>query len=285
MRIFFTTIFFYTILFSYSQDFQKHILYLASDSLHGRAPGTNDEMLAAKYISIALPKSKFNIKHQSFSFLVDSIKTKNATNLICSLNKNRTNDSTIILVAHYDHLVMGSLKSLEILQSKKQQIHNGADDNASGVAMVIELGKWLAKQKNKKYNIILLFTSAHEAGLFGAESFVKSNNIEALKIKTVFNFDMVGRLDNSSKILSVSDNKLDSSFYNTNTLNFSINDVNIIAHSDLKYFVEYPIHLINFTTGTHEDYHRISDDEIKINYEGMKLIYEYIQQLLRKLNK
>ena len=268
---------------TFSQDFKKHIQYLASDSLHGRAPDTNDELLAEKYINSQIPK-KYKIRLQHFSFLQDSTKWDSAINIIASFKKNKKQDSTLILMAHYDGLGIGSNKSLEILQSKKKQIHNGADDNASGVAMVIELGKYLVKQKNKKYNIILLFTSAHEAGLFGAQNFVKNYNIDSLKIKAVFNFDMVGRLGNTTT-LSVSDNQIDSSFYKSSKLNFRINEENLITHSDLKYFAPYNFHLINYTTGTHEDYHRITDDAEKINYVGMKLIYDYLKAILLKIQK
>lgn len=265
---------------SISQNFKSTIMYLASDSLHGRAPGTNDELLAQRYITKQLTK-QFKIELQSFNFLQDSIEKKSATNIIAYSKKNNEEDSVIILMAHYDGLGKSSSKSLEILASKKKHIHNGADDNSSGVAMIIELGKYLSKQKHLKYNIILLFTSAHEYGLFGAKHYC--NTIASkYKIKSVYNFDMVGRLGITSTLF-INDNNIDSTSYcNSNHLNFNLN--NTIPNSDLTSFIPFKIHLVNITTGTHTDYHKHTDDEEKINYNGMKIIYAFLIDFIKNLN-
>jgi aminopeptidase-like protein len=289
MRKFLLILLFNSLFYCNAQDFKTIIQYLASDSLHGRAPGTIGELLASKFIANQLSK-KYNILFHSFSFIEDSISKKNAVNLICSSKKNKKKDNTVILMAHYDGLGINSSKSLEILSSKKKLIHNGADDNASGVAMVIELGKHLSKQRKKKYNYILLFTSAHEPGLFGSESFVHQYNIDSLKIKAVINFDMVGRLDHSSKMIRINNNQDDKSIndyliqHKSNTLNLLLDDTTI-HNTDLRYFENYKMPLLNFSTGTHHDYHKHTDDTHKINYEGMKLIYQFITSFLKFLNR
>lgn len=93
---------------AHAQDFKKPIQYLSSDSLHGRAPGTNDELKAANYITASLSLNKFNIRLQKFSFTEDSGIEKKATNIICYLKRNKINDSAVILIAHYDGLGIGS---------------------------------------------------------------------------------------------------------------------------------------------------------------------------------
>lgn len=259
-----------------AQEFKTHILFLASDSLHGRAPGTRDELKAAGYIAVQLDAASIEIFEQRFPFS----KKDSARNVIGWLDLGK--DSTILISAHYDHLGYGGNKSKEII---KKGVHPGADDNASGVAMMMELAKWIASQKNWKYNFVFVAYSAHEAGLFGSGHFAKSKLCDSLKIRAAINFDMVGRLDTLSKTVRVSGAKTDSSFHrilhslDQQPLHFRFDDANIPI-SDLKPFAEKGVPVLNFTTGVHDDYHRISDEESKINYRGMEEIYRLLQKIL-----
>lgn len=270
--------------FSYAQDFKQHILFLASDSMHGRAPATIDEINASNYFFSQFSASGCDtIIFQKFPFKNDS-----AINVIGIIENGK--DSTIIFSAHYDGLGFGNGKSKDIL---KKGIHNGADDNASGVALLLELQKEIAKWSNEntlRYNYVFAAFSAHEAGLFGSDFFSKSKICESLKIKTVINFDMVGRLDEASKTIRVSGLETES-FYQPffeSTENFSLNfrydDSNLLV-SDLKPFVKKNIPALNITTGVHSDYHRMSDDENKINYKGMNLIFNLLNSLIKFIEK
>lgn len=264
---------------THAQDFKKHVVFLASDSLHGRAPGTVYEKLAGNYIAGSFKKSGAKVTAQKFHFESDS-----AVNVFGYLNNKK--DSTIIISAHYDHLGLGTNKSKEIV---KKGIHHGADDNASGVAMMIELSKWLGKQKRQRYNYLFAAYSAHEPGLYGSANFAKSDMFKALRVKAVINFDMVGRLDTTNKILKISGTKTDSlftAFFKKEDMrfNYRFNDANIPV-SDVKPFAEMNIPMLHFTTGLHADYHRISDTEEKINYEGMNQIFGLLQNLLVTINK
>jgi len=270
-----------------AQDFKKHILFLASDSLHGRAPGTIDEACAAGYIGDQFALAKCRVVVQPFPFS-DTSRLKmagytmrdSAINVIGFLDFKK--DSTIIISAHYYHLGYGSNKSLEIVN---KGIYPGADDNASGVAMMIELANWLSSGHALKYNFVFAAYSAHEAGLFGSGYFSQSKLCKALKIRTVINFDMVGRLDTASKVLRISGAATDSIFYrlfhsaDNKHLHFRFDDENI-PDSDLKPFGKKNIPVLNITTGTHDDYHRLSDTENKINYNGMSQIYLLLQKIL-----
>ncbi|CAN5481270.1 hypothetical protein BH11BAC1_BH11BAC1_27260 [soil metagenome] len=259
-----------------AQDFKKHILFLASDSLHGRAPATIDERNAADYIHHEFVSGKCtSVSFQKFPFGTDA-----ATNVIGMLDLKK--DSTVIISAHYDHLGYGSDKSHEI---NKRGIHHGADDNASGVAMMIELAKWIIEKKDWNYNFVFAAYSAHEAGLYGSDNFSKSEMCSALKIRAVVNLDMVGRLDKTSSIIRVSGKDTDpgfSTFFQSDSgtmLHFRFDDTNI-NQSDLKSFAALEIPVLNFTTGVHDDYHKMSDTEDKINYDGMKKVYSLIETLL-----
>jgi hypothetical protein len=278
--------FLYFFLFSLTvraqSDFYKHVSFLASDSLHGRAPGTADEKVAAAYITSFLRNDcKASVTFQKFTYPLDSANGHSATNIVAKLNRHKK--QTIILSAHYDHLGMGSSKALDF--SNKKLIHPGADDNASGVVMVMELTRFLASQKDLPFNVIAFFSSAHEEGLFGSQYFVKTSVTDSLYIALVINFDMVGRLDTSGKTLRVGSFLADSAVMNffkahdTDTLHFRFDDSNI-EFSDLKYFQPLQVPLLHFTTGTHQDYHRASDVVAKINFEGMNTIFGFMKRFL-----
>ena len=270
-----------------AQNFKKHVLFLASDSLHGRAPATADEEHAADYIATQLGLAACRTAYQQFPFRDSSQKfpagypvRDSAVNVIGFLDLGK--DSTIIISAHYDHLGYGSNKSLEIV---KKGIYHGADDNASGVAMMIELAEFLSSGHRWKYNFFFAAYSGHEAGLSGSAYFAQSKSCRDLKIRAVINFDMVGRLDTASKVLRVSGAATDSAFYrvfhNADNKSFWFNfDDDNISHSDLNSFDKKNIPLLNITTGTHDDYHRIGDTENKINYNGMLRIYALMLKLL-----
>jgi hypothetical protein len=266
----------------YSQGFENHISALCADSMGGRMPGTLGEQKALSYIQSQVSDS-YRASCQSFKFRNLNEKKSHAVNLICEDKSKSLSDSIILFIAHYDHLGNGVFKSLEILESKRIKLHRGADDNASGVAMVIELGNWYITLTEAKYKPVLLFTSAHEVGLFGSENFVKSLKLDSMKIKAVFNFDMVGRLDVASQALSVSDNMFEMNSFESISSNLHISKGDNIYNSDLRHFMILPVHLMSVTTGIHNDYHKISDTPDKINYEGMYEIFEYMKKVILKL--
>ena len=263
-------------------DFVAHVSFLASDSLHGRAPGTVDEKTAASYISNFLTgPCKGRVTLQKFTYLLDSAKQNSAINIIATVDRHKK--QTIIISAHYDHLGMHSLKSADLFHENK--VHPGADDNASGVAMVMELTRFLSTQKNLPFNVVAFFSSGHEDGLFGAEYFARSGIIDSMHVALVMNFDMVGRLDTISKILRVgafaTDTVLTNYFvqHDTEKLHFRFDDSNIEV-SDLKYFQRLHVPLLHFTTGTHQDYHRATDVVAKINFDGMNTIFGFMKTFL-----
>lgn len=269
-----------------AQRIRSHIQYLASDSLYGRDPGTIYEKKASTYIGNYLKsKCRASVEYKGFSYFLDSVQKK-ATNVIGYINNHK--EKMVIICAHYDGLGMNSRKSKEF--NKKNIIHNGADDNASGVSLIMELAHWLSKKKKLPFNVLLLFTSGHEDGLFGAEYFVQNSKIQQKEIVAVIDFDMVGHLNKENKMLRVGLSNCDSlflPFFNKNQGNpiqFRFDDSNI-DFSDLKFFKKYAVPLLFFTTGLTEDYHKSTDDSDKINYQGMKSIIIIAKELILELEK
>jgi len=303
MKIFYQSLFFILItsftVYSQSEDIYQikfDIEYLASDELEGRFPGTNGEDLAADFIADKFNEyglSKIgNSYFQNFSFTLPSsphedvkfnqennkIEAKNVVGLID--NKKET---TIIIGAHYDHIGYGGQYSLD---RGINEIHNGADDNASGTAMLLNLVKKLSKRNNSNSNYLFIGFSAEELGLLGSRYFVNSNLYDEGKYNMMINLDMVGRL-NEKKELSVFGAGTSSIFRQVlNSLNGSFN-LNIIndgtGPSDHTSFYNKDLPVLFFHTGSHENYHRPSDDVELINYEGIHEISNYIVNVIGEI--
>ena len=146
-------------------------------------------------------ESEISKDFQSFNIYKDLIvdtdikfNTKETQNVIGVKfgNDPELKDEYIIIGAHYDHLGYGGHKSGS-RRPHINEVHNGADDNASGVSIVIELAKSFKKINNKRSVIFIAF-GAEEMGLIGSKFFVNSSLIENKNIQTMINFDMVGKL-------------------------------------------------------------------------------------------
>ncbi len=163
-------------------------------------------------------------------------------------------------------------------------IHNGADDNASGTATLIEMGRWLKKSGNKKHNFILVAFSGEELGLFGSKYFTEHSPVPLNTINYMINLDMVGRLNDSTRSISVGGYGTSPEWgrlvKEENEL-FKIKlDSSGTGPSDHTSFYNKDIPVLFFFTGTHMDYHKPSDDADKINYVGMLRIAAYVQNLI-----
>jgi aminopeptidase-like protein len=262
---------------------KEAVVFLASDSLAGRPSGTVFEEHTANWIIEQLNRSSLNASSTPFDvpFKQDILHCQNVVGHI-----DNGADSTIILTAHYDHLGTGSGKSLEIV---KKGVHHGADDNASGVAVMLQLAHWLANDSlaPSKYNYQFVALSAHEIGLFGSKNYVQSELFQSLNVKLVINLDMVGRLDHV-------ENKVRVSYCNTTAQLKSILTSNAISsikisfddeHSiinDLTTFCDKNVPAISLTTGTHDDYHRLGDTADKLNYEGMEKVLNLLKTIVTK---
>ncbi len=202
-------------------------------------------------------------------------------NVIGYINNNATN--TIILGAHYDHLGYGEDHNTLYI-GKPAMVHNGADDNASGIAALIELSKWLKNADLKKYNYAIIAFSGEELGLYGSKYFTEHSTIDLKTVNYMLNMDMVGRLNDSTHGLNVGGYgtspswseiiKKEDPFLKIKT------DSSGTGPSDHTSFYKKEIPVLYFFTGSHLDYHKPSDDADKINFNGEVAVINYIKKIL-----
>lgn len=208
-------------------------------------------------------------------------------NVIGYINNNAA--STVIIGAHYDHLGYGE-DGNSMLRGGPKQIHNGADDNASGTAALIELSRLLSRSKAKNNNYLFIAFSGEELGLFGSKYFTEHPTADLSSANYMINMDMVGRLSDSAKTLTVggygTSPVWSEVLYARRKLPFSIKvDSSGTGPSDHTSFYRKSIPVLFFFTGLHHDYHKPSDDADKINYTGEVQIIKYIAELVKDLNK
>lgn len=279
------------------ESFKKDVEYLASEKLEGRFPGTNGEQLAANYIAEKFEKfgltkltdsyfQSFNFTlpsspHEEVKFNQDTDTKINAKNIISFIDNKKKN--TVIIGAHYDHIGYGGQYSLD---RGINEIHNGADDNASGTAMLLSLAKQLNNKNDLENNYLFIAFSAEELGLIGSRYFVNSDVFKKESINFMINLDMVGRL-NAEKELSIFGVGTSSIFkqvVNSMNNNFKLKIIEDgTGPSDHTSFYNKDIPVLFFHTGSHENYHRPSDDVNLINYKGMSEISNYIIDIIDEL--
>lgn len=193
----------------------------------------------------------------------------------------------IVLGAHYDHLGFGGDGSL--YRGPEKLIHNGADDNASGTAGVLELARLLSKEKNNlKRSVLFILFSGEELGLLGSAHYGANTTVPADKIAAMVNLDMVGRLKPDTSLI----------VYGTGTSSIwknLVDSLNQAYHfvltkndegygpSDHSSFYAKNIPVLFFFTGTHTDYHRPGDKADKLNYPGEAQIVSYVEKIALNL--
>jgi len=202
-------------------------------------------------------------------------------NVVAYINNNATN--TIILGAHYDHLGYGEDKnSLD----GEGQIHNGADDNASGTAALLELARQLMVSASKQNNYLFISFSAEELGLLGSKYWLQHPTVQ-ITPNYMINMDMVGRYDTAKK-LTVGG-------YGTSPIwgeTFKQVKTDLLLKwdsagtgpSDHASFYRKDIPVLFFFTNSHSDYHKATDDWDKINYAGEVQIINLIKQTIQYTN-
>ncbi len=194
-------------------------------------------------------------------------------------------DEAIVLGAHYDHLGMGGMSSLS---PGSRTVHNGADDNASGTAVLIELARKLGTSDSAvRRAIILVAFSAEEAGLIGSEYYVRHPVVGLKKTVAMVNFDMVGRLRRDTLNVGGIESAVEfRPWIKELAAEYGFRLVSspaIFGPSDHLSFYMEGVPVLHFFTGLHQDYHRPSDDYDKLDYEGMRRITELSAKLVTRL--
>lgn len=283
------------------KELKKDVTYLANDKLEGRGTATEGGEKAAAYIAqrfkqIGLLPGGDEVSYQKkYNYKVplnphgaidSTAKEKQSSNVIGYLNNHAAN--TIVIGAHYDHLGLGNDgNSLEA--NSQGKIHNGADDNASGVAGVLALANYYTNNKiNETYNYLFICFSGEELGLFGSKKYCENPSIDLSKVDFMLNMDMIGRLDSANHLLIYGVGTAAPFVNLVNSLNTDFKlklDSSGIGPSDHTSFYLKDIPVLHFFTGQHSDYHKPSDDVEKINFAGEKKVLDYIVQLINEIQK
>ncbi|WP_336514772.1 M20/M25/M40 family metallo-hydrolase [Pollutibacter soli] len=205
-------------------------------------------------------------------------KKRTASNVIGYIDNGAA--STIVFGAHFDHLGYGE-DGNSMLRNGSKEIHNGADDNASGTAALMELAKLMKKSKSKQNNYLFIAFSGEELGLFGSKYFVEHPTINLTNVNYMINMDMVGRLNDSTKTVTIGGYGTSPAWNNIlsgiKKLPFTVRyDSSGTGPSDHTSFYRKDIPVLFFFTGLHTDYHKPGDDADKINYNGELQIIKYI---------
>ena len=194
---------------------------------------------------------------------------------------------TVVLGAHYDHLGYGE-DGNSLYAGKQRQIHNGADDNASGTAALLHLAAWVKKNKLRHYNYLFVNFSGEELGLLGSKAFAKEEGIDSTHIAYMLNMDMVGRLNDSTRALTIGGIGTSPSWNDLPALGNKQFKINIdsagIGPSDHSSFYTKGIPVLFFFTGSHHDYHKPSDDADKINYAGEVEVIHFMQDIVARMD-
>lgn len=277
---------------------REHIGYLASDKLEGRGVSSAGEEKAADYLAKQFKKLKLKPMGSDgyrfpFTFKTNpnphdtstaNLPTRNGIDVIGFLDNGAEN--TVVIGAHFDHLGLGNDRNS--LQANSQgMIHNGADDNASGTAGMLELARYFSQNSEKEpFNFLFMGFSGEELGLIGSKKWCESPTYPLEKVNYMINMDMIGRLNPDSRTLLVYGvgtspvwvpilDDLKSSFK-------IVKDSSGIGPSDQTSFYLKNIPVLHFFTGQHADYHKPSDDADRINYEGEQQVLEYIIALVNE---
>ncbi|MGH2647794.1 MAG: M20/M25/M40 family metallo-hydrolase, partial [Ginsengibacter sp.] len=233
---------------------------------------------AKKYLSDNSSNLEINLK------VLLGNKKRDGHNVIGFINNGAA--TTIIIGAHFDHLGYG--EDHNSLWTGPPAIHNGADDNASGTAAVIELARMLKSSKLKNNNYLFICFSGEELGLYGSKYFTEHPTVDLSSVDYMINSDMVGRLNDSTHTITIGGygtSPLWGKLLDQKTKSFDVKfDSSGIGPSDHTSFYLKNIPVLFFFTGTHKDYHKPSDDVDKINFPGELYVIKYIYHVIEETN-
>ena len=286
------------------EDMRQAVRYLASQELGGRYPGTAGDTLASEYIveqlrslklkPVVKGKKKTGYYH-NFTYGKDVERTTHNILAVLPGKDKQLKNEYIVVGSHYDHLGLGGQGS----GSRRPDtlgVHPGADDNASGDAVVLELAKYFKKVRSPR-SIIFAFFGAEEQGLVGSKQFLewmkqadnqRKNLPDSLKgIVAMVNLDMVGRMRDNA--MSVSGTGTSSGFKAMAEAAAEQTSLNIsctpdgYGPSDHASFVAQEIPVLFLTTGGHMEYHTPDDVPSTLNYDGMQQTLDFSKELITRL--
>ncbi|HSE88257.1 MAG TPA: M20/M25/M40 family metallo-hydrolase [Candidatus Binatia bacterium] len=194
-------------------------------------------------------------------------------------------DQTIVIGAHYDHVGFGHYGTRD--SRAEGQIHHGADDNASGTAVLLQLAERLSRSQPKPARTVVFAAfSAEELGLFGSRHYVNYPPLSLSSTKAMLNLDMVGRLrDNRLTVFGTRSARELSAIVleEAHKLGLQVSESDSVGRSDHMSFYNRKVPALHFFTGSHPDYHRPSDTWEKLSIEGMVKVTELVGGIVQKV--
>ena len=273
---------------------KQHVDYLASPEMEGRGLGSTQLEEAAAYIVGEFANAGLVAAGDDGSYLQgftveegEDGQPHRVHNIIGYLPGTNPAyaDQAVLITAHYDHLGHGWP---DVRQSDAGRIYPGADDNASGVAILIELARNFAAGAPPKRNLVFVAFSAEEAGLLGSRYYVEHPRPAPLEgIVGVINLDSVGRLEDQPISVLATGSAMEWPFvFRGVTAVTGIPSENIAgaaASSDQQSFIDRGVPGVQIFTGAHGDYHRASDTPDKVNAAGMVKVATFVKEATRYL--
>ncbi len=239
-----------------------------------------EQMLPASFETKTSLLGESDVKHQK-------VRTMNVVAMIEG-NDPVLKNEIIVLGAHYDHLGMGGPGSGS-REPDTIAIHNGADDNASGVAGIIEIAERIAASGDKlKRSVVLVAFGAEEMGLIGSKYFVENPIISLDKVVAMFNLDMIGRLNDEKSVAfggtgtSKETEEILNKYLELHDMKGSFSPEGF-GPSDHAAFYAEDIPVFFISTGAHADYHTPQDDVEFINFEGQKFVSDLTYDLIMEV--
>ncbi len=255
-----------------------------------KGAGTTLKEVQAKINSSKKPMS-MSLKDVSVDLNTEVIEvretTKNVVGIIEGSEAGLKNE-VVVIGAHYDHLGFGGEGSGS-LRPDTIAIHNGADDNASGTAGLLELAQYFSTRRAElKRSLLFIAFAAEELGLLGSAHYVKNPLLPLVNTVVMINMDMIGRLNERRLIVfgigtSPGFEQLVTKHDRDSVFVLKLNKDGF-GPSDHSSFYGKNIPVFHFFTDLHSDYHRPSDDTDKINYDGMQKVVTYIANIAKELN-
>ena len=262
-------------------DLKRHCVTLASDAFEGREAGANGGKAACAYLQTELRKVTGISAAGTSGWLQEFAPDYRNVLAVLPGSDPELSKEVIVIGAHYDHVGRGNQTNSF---GPFGYIHNGADDNASGTAALLELIEAFSSlTPAPRRTVLFAFWDAEEVGLLGSKHWARQPTRPLNDIRLVLNVDMLGRLREGK--LTVMGWRSAAGLRARLTAVNPLGDLHylytptVIADSDHYPFYEAGIPSIHFDTGKHEDYHRPSDDADKLNYEGIQRLSEMVFRL------
>ncbi len=266
------------------------VRFLADDQQEGRGVGTAGLERAGAYIRDAFARAGLQVSFQDFTIPADApavrhsnLAGKSARNVVAIIPgaAAAVRGQVVVVGAHYDHLGLGGFGALD--PDSTGRVHNGADDNASGTAALLEIGRLLANRRPSR-TVVLVAFSGEELGTLGSSFFVQHAVPHVIdSLYAMLNLDMVGRLRNA-RLMALG-------AATAKEFPALLDSLNSPARFDLRasgdgwgpsdhsvfFATRHPV--LHFFTDLHDDYHRSTDDWEKLNSGGIAQVAEFVANL------